>query len=606
MERLKAAAASSMLVLLIIMLLPAGLLTLSVSAELELSIPLYRNPRIDGAVSTDEYPVEQLNLSWVKAYAVHNDSHLFFAAVLSNACRTVDLLFNTGVLNSTVLTVSTTRYAVNRSGELKYFYGHGEDWIEEPAGGVLLKVVNSTVSWTIELAIPLSKLDVYPNTRRTLGFALVASGAGVNYSWPVNAIPRNPSTWGAVSSPDNWATKCDIALEGVYLNKKSLIAGSNLTLILVLRNSGDAAIPDYLVTIMIDDVLLENATGSQLGLKTPMLEDDWVRYERLVPSIPEGSHVVKAWVKALNVFHDSNEDNNFGEAGFSARYAEIRVFGTPGIMVSLDNESQVISDETGVVFHVTSGVKTLRVQEIHCPTEGLRYVFTRWERDGSTIFSPELVLTVEGDIRLTAEHRREYLVNLSFVDRDNAPLTPSFYVCTLTNNTVYNGTLRSIWMTAGDLRLTMVKYGGLNVLDEARVEHVSEPKAVRVSCNVVSGSVRVVDPFSMPIEGAELRVVFMNNTQANYVTGPGGAVNISRVAGGELTVTVTNLGYSATVKLSFLTEREVTIRIPMSMNVVLIIIGVFSIVLAIIVFKILRGRERPAPRKTEEYEFEEL
>jgi hypothetical protein len=606
MERLRVAAASSMLVLLIIMLPPAGFLTLSVSAELELSIPLYRNPRVDGAVSTGEYPVEQLNLSWVKAYAVHNNSHLFFAMVLSNACRTVDLLFNTGVLNSSVLTVSTTRYAVNRSGVLKYFYGHGEDWIEEPAGSVLLKVVNGTVSWTMELAIPLSKLDVYPNSRRTLGFALVASGAGVNYSWPFNTVPRNPSTWGAVSSPDNWATKCDIALEGVYLDKKSLIAGSNLTLILVLRNSGDAAIPDYLVTIMIDDVLLVNATGSQLGLKTPMVEDDWVRYERLVPSVPEGSHVVKAWVKALNVFHDSNEDNNFGEAGFTAKYAEIRVFGTPGVTVSLDNESRTISDETGVVFYVTSGVKTLRVQEIHCPSEGLRYVFTRWVRDGSTTFSPELVLTVDGDIRLTAEHRKEYLVNLSFVDRDNAPLTPSFYVCTLANNTVYNGTLRSIWTTAGDLRLTMVKYGGLNVLDEARVEQVSEPKAVRVSCNVVSGSVRVVDPFSMPIEGAELRVIFMNNTQAKYVTGPGGAVDISRVAGGELTVTVTNLGYSATVKLSFLTEREATIRIPMSMNVVLIIIGVFSIVLAIIVFKILRGRERPAPRKTEEYEFEEL
>lgn len=606
MKRLRGTAASSVIILLLIVFLAAGYLFPLVSAELELSIPLYKNPRIDGVVSADEYPVEQLSLPWGRAYAVHNDSYLFFAMVLNNACRTVDLLFNTGVLNSTVLTVSTTRYAVNRSGVLRYFYGHGDKWLEEPAGDAVLRVVNRTVSWTVELAIPLSKLDVYPNTPRTLGFALIAYGAGVNYSWPSGALLSNPSSWGIVSSPDNWATRCDIALEGVYLDKKSLIAGSNLTLILVLRNKGDAAIPDYLITIMIDDALLANATGSQLGLKTPMVESDWVRFERIIPNVTEGNHVVEVLVKALNVFHESDKDNNFGQASFTARLAKIRVFSAPGVTVELDGESRIITDETGVVFYAAYGAKTLRAQGTHRPTEGVRYVFTGWKREDLTTVSPELVLTVEGDLSLTAEYRKEYMVNLSFFDRDNAPFQPSFYVCILPNNTVYNGTLRGIWMTRGDIRLTMVNYSGLNVLDEAKIEHVSEPRDIRIPCNIASGFVRIVDPFSMPIEGAELKVVFMNNTQAKYVTGPGGTVNISRVAGGELTLTVTNLGYSATVKVSFLTEREVTVRIPMSLNVVLIIVGVFLIMVAIIAFKILRGRERLAPRKAEEYEFEEL
>ncbi|MEM2997781.1 MAG: carboxypeptidase-like regulatory domain-containing protein [Thermoproteota archaeon] len=606
MKRLKGTVASSMVILLLIMFLASGHLSPRVSAEPELSIPLYKNPKIDGVVSVDEYPVEQLSLPWGRAYAVHNDSYLFFAIVLNNACRTVDLLFNTGVLNSTVLTVSTTRYAVNRSGVLRYLYGHGEEWLEEPAGNAILKVVNGTVSWTVELAIPLSRLDVYPNTPRTLGFALIASGTGVNYSWPAGALLSNPSSWGIVSSPDNWATRCDIVLEEVHLDKKILIAGSNLTLILVLRNKGDAAIPDYLITIMLDDDFLLNATGSQLGLKTPMVESDWVRFERIIPNVTEGSHVVKVLVNALNVFHESDKDNNFGQASFTARLAKIRVLSTPGVTVELNGESQVITDETGVVFYATYGNKTLRAQEVHRLTEGVRYVFTGWKQEGSTTFSPELVLTVNGDLELTAEYRKEYLVNLSFFDRDNAPFQPYFYVCIFPNNTVYNGTLRGFWATGGDLRLTMVKYAGLNVLDEAKIVYVNEPKEIRVSCNVVSGTVKVVDPFSMPIEGAELKVVFTNNTQAKYVTGSGGTVNISRVAGGELTLTVINLGYSATVKVSFLTEREVTVRIPMSLNVVLIIIGAFSIVVLIIVFKILRGRERLAPRKPEEYEFEEL
>ncbi|MEM3079229.1 MAG: carboxypeptidase-like regulatory domain-containing protein, partial [Thermoproteota archaeon] len=590
----------------IIVLLPTGYFPLGVLGGLDLSIPLYRSPRIDGVISTGEYPVEQLSLSWGKVYAVHNGSCLFFAVVLNNACRTVDLLFNMGVLNSTILTVSTVRYMVNRSGGIRYFYGHGEEWHEETISSVFLRVVNGTASWIMELAIRLSRLDVYPTTPRMLGFALIASGPSVNYSWPDNALLCNPSTWGIVSSPDNWATRSDIAVEGVYLDKKSLIAGSNLTLILVLRNKGDAAIPDYLITIMLDDDFLLNATGSQLGLKTPMVESDWVRFERIIPNVTEGSHVVKVLVNALNVFHESDKDNNFGQASFTARLAKIRVLSTPGVTVELNGESQVITDETGVVFYATYGVKTLKAQEIHRLTEGVRYVFTGWKREDLTTFSPQLALTVEGDLELAAEYRKEYLVNLSFVDKDNAPLQPSFYLCTLPNNTVYNGTLRGFWTTGGDLRLTMVKYAGLNVLDEAKIVYVNEPKEIRVSCNVVSGTVKVVDPFSMPIEGAELKVVFTNNTQAKYVTGSGGTVNISRVAGGELTLTVINLGYSATVKVSFLTEREVTVRIPMSLNVVLIIIGAFSIVVLIIVFKILRGRERLAPRKPEEYEFEEL
>jgi len=606
MNRLSGVLASIILILLIITLLPAGFSPLRVSAETEIRIPLYRNPRIDGAVSANEYPVKQLNLSWGNVYAVHNASSLVFAIVLHNSCKRADLLFNMGPLNSTVLTVSSKRYSVKRSGELKYYYGHGDEWFEEPVSDIFLRVVNGTVSWTIEIMIPLSKLDVFPDTPRTLGFALIASGASINYSWPDNALLCNPSTWGVVSSPDNWATRSDIAVEGVYLDKSSLIAGSNVTLTLVLRNKGDAAIPDYLITIMLDDSLLVNATGSQLGLKTPMEEGDWVCYERLIVNVTDGSHLVRVRVKVLNVFYDADEDNNVGEDSFSARYAKISVSGMPGITVTLGNDSRTITDETGVVFHVPVGNRSLRAQEVFSQVAGLRYVFTGWKHDGSTTPSPELVLTVEGDLSLTAEYKKEYLVNLSFVDRDNALINPSFYICMLPNNTVYNGTLRSLWMTEGDLRLTMVKYAGINVLDEVKIDYVSEPKEIRVPCNVVSGSIRVVDPFSMPIEGAELTAVFLNNTQAKYTTGPGGVVNIGRVTGGELRLTVTNLGYSTTARISFLTEREVTIRMPMSLNIVLIILGALLIMVAIIVFKILRGRKRPTPRKTEEYEFEEL
>ncbi|MEM3646606.1 MAG: hypothetical protein QW334_00475 [Thermofilum sp.] len=600
--------------LIIIMLFSIKPQLLKVSAAPVLDIPLYKNPVVDGAVSTGEYPVKQFDSAWGKMYAVHNASSLVLAVVLDNSCRKADFLFNTGIPNSTTLSVSTTRYSVERSGGLKYFYGQGDKWIETTVSNVYLRVLNQTVSWTVEISIPLSKLNIYPNTPGTLGFALIASSTHLNYSWPDNALLKNPSTWGVMSSPDNWATRSDIALDGIYLEKKSLIAGSNLTLTVVVKNAGDAAIPDYKVTIMLDDIVLVNATGSQLGLKTPLEERDRVYYEKLIVNVANGSHVVRVGVKALNVHYDADENNNFCEASLEARYAKIRVLGRtvpggdplPGVIVELENESQVIVDEEGVLFQSSVGSKRIRIQEIHSPVEGLRYVFTAWRRDGSVGQAPELAVDVQGDLTLTAEYRREYLVNLSFFDQDNVPLTPSFYVCMLTNNTVYNGTLCSLWMVEGDLKLSMVKYAGLNVLDEIKTHSVHEPMEIRVLCNVVSGSVKIIDPFSMPIGGAELTAVFLNNTRVKYVTGPDGTVNINRVAGGEVTLTVLNLGYSITREISFSPEREVTIRIPVSLNVILIVLGAMLIVVAIIVFKIFWKREKPAPRRGEEYEFEEL
>ncbi|MGQ9597341.1 MAG: hypothetical protein ACUVUS_08260 [Thermoproteota archaeon] len=75
---------------------------------------------------------------------------------------------------------------------------------------------------------------------------------------------------------------------------------------------------------------------------------------------------------------------------------------------------------------------------------------------------------------------------------------------------------------------------------------------------------------------------------------------------GRLMLTVLNLGYSAMFEINFSTEREATIRIPLSLNVVLIILGAMLIVVAVIVFRILWRRKKPAPRKGEEYKFEEL
>ncbi|MEM2087636.1 MAG: hypothetical protein QXF52_03040 [Thermoproteota archaeon] len=593
-------------IVLIAVFYPTVLLPLKASGEPAINVPLYRSPMIDGTVSAGEYPPAELISTWGSLYAVHNATNLVFGITLGGTFRKIDLLFNKGSLNATTLTVSTVKYSVNRSGVLKYYYGQGNNWIESTASGVSLRVVNGTTSWTVEISISLSKLDVYPNTERTLGFAIVVSGTTLNYSWPGTFLPNNPSTWGTIYSPDNWATRNDICLETV-LDKRNVIAGSNVTLVLILTNGGDAAIPDYRIRIMLDTTLIENATGSQLGLKTPLERTDRVRYEKRILNVANGTHTLRVNVTGLGIYYDANEMNNVGTESLTARYAEIEVLGTPGVTVTLGSNSQTVTAEGRIIFYSTVGRKNISAQKVYSPFQGLRYVFTRWSYDGLTAQTPQLAINVNGDLRLTLEHKREYLVNLSFVDDDNVFLTPSFYVCKLTNNTDYNGTLSSLWMVSGDLKISVVNYAGVNILDETKTYGVHEPKEIRVSCKVAGGTVKIIDPLSMPIQGAELTAVFLNNTQAKYVTGPDGTVSISRVAGGKVTLTVINLGYSATVEIDFLVEREITITIPMSLNVVLIILGAMSVIAVIVVYKVFWRREKkPASRRREEYEFEEL
>lgn len=581
-------------------------LPVRVSGEPVINVPLYKSPTIDGTVSAGEYPPGELVSSWGKLYATHDANRLILGITLQSTCRKIDLLFNKGSLNSTVLTVSTVRYSVNRSGVLEYYYGQGEKWIESSTSDVSLSVVNGTTSWTIEIAILLSKLDVFPNTERTLGFAIIVSETAFNYSWPGTVSLKNPSTWGIISSPDNWATRNDICLE-TTLDRRSIIAGSNVTLVLILTNRGDAAIPDYRISITLDNVLITNSTGSQLGLKIPLEKTDRIRYEKKIVNVANGTHTLKVNITGLGIYHDADNENNARTESFTARYAEIEVSGIPGVTVEFEDESQTIPDEGNIMFYSTIGRKTISIQEVYSPFQGLRYVFTKWTYDSSIAQTPELVINVDGDLTLTAEHKREYSVNLSFVDKDNAPFTPLFYVCKLTNNTDYNGTLRNLWMVSGDLKISEVNYGGVNVLDETRVYSVYEPKEIRIPCQIVGGSVKIVDPFSMPIQGAELTAVFLNNTQAKYVTGPDGTVSINKVAGGKIKLTVTNIGYSTTVEVDFLSEKEISITIPMSLNIVLVILGAMSVIAIILVYKVFWRREKkPAPRRKEEYEFEEL
>ncbi|MEM1557343.1 MAG: hypothetical protein QXT26_01040 [Thermoproteota archaeon] len=576
----------------------------------ELSIPLYKSPKIDGTISKNEYPVTQLDTAWGKLYAVHDESNIIFGIVLANECIRVELLFNTGSLEATTLSVSTLRYSINRSGSIEYYYGSGGRWVSSPVGGVSLKVVNKTTTWVIELSVPLSSITISPNTERKLGFALIAYEKTTSYCWPPGTSLYNPSSWGIISSPDNWATKNDICLE-VFLDKDRLIAGSNLTFIAVITNRGDAPIPDYHIRIWFDDRLIEDSRGSSLGLKTPLEKTDRIEYKKKILNAPVGNHTIKANVTGVGVYYDSDTKNNFGKKSFLARYAKIEVSGLPGVNVSLEGESQTISEEGIALFDSTAGIKKIRTENIYSPSEGVRYVFVKWRSDNSVFNSPELTINVDRDIVFTLEYRKEYFVNLSFTDKDNALLKPSFYTCLFPNGTFYNGTSGKLWLTSGDLRIMSVSYAGLNVLEEARVYDVYEPKEIFVPCNVLSGTIRVIDPFSTPINGAELTVVFLNNTRKTYVTDQNGIVNMRRIAGERVKLTVNHMGYSTIVNIDFSNEREVTIRIPMSLNIVLIIVIAVSIVAVIIMFKlfshkIFRSKREKEYVVREEYEFEEI
>jgi len=577
--------------------------------EPEISIPLYKPPNIDGTISAGEYPVNQIDYTWVKLYAVHDSNKIVFGIVLIDDCKRLEILFNTGTPEATSISVSTLRYAVNRSGTIEYYYGAGGKWVSSPVENVPLKVSNKTTTWVIELSIPLESINVYPNIERKLGFALIALGKTANYSWPLEASLYNPSTWGVISSPDNWATKNDISLE-VYLNGESIIAGSNVTLIALITNAGDAPIPDYLIQIWLDSQLIENSTASKLGLKTPLEKSEQIRYEKNITNIAVGNHMVKVNVTGIGVFYDFNYKNNFGSKSLSAKYAKIEVLGTPGVSISLNGNNQTISEEGNIILESTAGVKKISTEEVYNPSEGLRYVFVEW-RYGSSVFKTrEISIDVKGDLTLELEHRKEYLVKLSFVDKDNNPIEPSFYECIFPNNTRYNGTLNNLWLTSGSLSIISVGYAGMNVLEEIKKYDLYGSEEIIIQCNVLSGTIRVVDPFSTPVSGAEVSVTFLNGTSKKYVTDSNGAIDLKKVGKGKAKLTISHMGYSTVLDIDFSKEREVTIKIPVSLNTLLIVVAAISIVVVVVLkifsHKIFGKEKRRAQVTREEYEFEEI
>ncbi|MCS7138516.1 MAG: hypothetical protein NZ873_00455 [Crenarchaeota archaeon] len=598
------------LISILLLMLSVNTFIRRASGKEQLSISLYKPPKVDGIISSGEYPIVQFDSVWGKLYAVHDGSNIIFGIFLTNNCRGFDLLFNTGSLETTILSTSTIRYSINRSGVIEQYYGHFSNWIASNISDISFKAANKTGGWVVELAILLTSLTISPNTERKIGFAMVIYEKNINYSWPQNISFYNPSTWGIIYSPDNWATKNDICLE-VFLDKEKVIAGSNITFIAIITNKGDAPIPDYHIRIWFDDQLIEDSTASSLGLKTPLEKTDRVRYERKIINAPFGNHTLKANVTGLGIYYDFDSKNNFGKKSFLAKYAKIEVSGIPGISVSLEGESQTIPEEGTVIFYSTVGVKKIKAEKVYNPSEGLRYVFIQWRNDRSVFNNPELTLNVNGDSSLTLEYRKEYFVNLSFRDRNNSPLKPSFYTCVFPNGTFYNGTLRSLWLTSGDLRIMSVSYAGLNVLDETKVYNIHGPKEISVSCNVLSGTIRIVDPFSTPISGAEISAIFLNNTRKTYVTDSNGMLSMNRVVGGRVKLTVSHMGYSMTAEVDFSKEGDITIRIPMSINIVLIIVVVISIV-ALTIFlklfsnKIFRKKSERISVRREEYEFEEI
>jgi len=598
------------LFLIVTLALIATLFMQRASGASEISVPLYKSPKIDGVISRNEYPIQQLDQTWGDLYAVQDGKRLVLGIVLTEDYEKVDLLFNTGFLGTTVLTTSTIRYSINKSGEMKYYYGVIDKWVASRTSGVLFAIGVEEAEWVIEISIPLSNLNVPSNSEEKLGFAIIVYAGILNYSWPQDVSIYNPSTWGIISSLDNWATKKDICLD-VFLDKETLIVGSNLTITAVIRNIGDVPIPDYQISVFFDNKLIEQLKASSIGLKTPLEKMDSVTYSKIITNITEGSHRVKVNVTGIGIYYDSDEKNNVGEKSAVARYAKIEVSGIPGVVVELDGESQMITEEPAVLYSAV-GRKRLKVPSIYSPSEGTRYVFSRLRYDGHSHYSPELIINIDKDFAITLEYRKEYLVTLNFLDYDENPFTPSFFTCIFPNSTSYNGTLTRLWLTNGTLSLLSVNYAGMNVIEEAGTYDIYGAREINIICKVLGGAIRIVDPFSVPMEGVEVKALFLNNTSKNYVTGPDGMVNMSRIVGGRARLTVSHMGYSTMVDVDFSKEREITIRIPISIRVVIVILAAVSIVIVIIVFKmflqkLVSKREKEQPRiREEEYEFEEL
>ncbi len=571
---------------LISAILPLSILASATAAEV-IDVKYFRTPTLNGAISTGEYPAEVYINPTVKVYTSHNGSALFLAISVLDATNNPQDRFQFYMKPYASQNLMTTDWMieVNRLGGLK-FYWYSGGWKLKLTFPSSIKVVVTpgTSSWVTELKIPFdsSYLDIAPGRNRTLGFLLRVYDANTSLLVkPDDGDPLDPTTWGLMISSSLWG-QVDLAVVGITYNPYDIIAGQNAKIYVTFKNTGPSPISNVQVDLTINGgpipskVFAESLTPGDTG----SVAFDWVA--------GDGSFTFVAQVSLVGGIYEANTANNVAEKTLSTGLLTLSVVAPAGVMITVGTQT-VESAGISMAFTLPWGpvrVSAAAVSE----TPGTRLMFKQWRPTGAT--NRTITYNMTAATTLEAVYESYYLCTFTFKDKVNRELSGITYRLRFPNSTVRSFvTPGTVWMPVGVSRLIGAYVGGLNLLDINQTVTVEAPLDLTYFLNLRDVTLRVVDVFGLPVQGAALSYTFLNGTTVSTTTPSDGIVVVAKVPLSKLNATASFLGFSSSSTVdATVPQTEYRITLTISFPVLAVLVGVPLVIIVIVAVVLIRSR----------------
>jgi hypothetical protein len=175
-------------------------------------VAMGRNPVFDGKIEPGEWDdatmVVLKNLDnpddSAYGYIKQNDSYLWVAFMVPDDVNGIAMLIDENNDKGTMLDDDDFGLMSGAGGGMSEYAGTSWSWRE--ASGWEAMADTTGDGWTAEYKIGFPKLGLSAGTAHDIGATLGAwnTSGGAYLVWPSGRITDNPSTWGTLTSPDDW------------------------------------------------------------------------------------------------------------------------------------------------------------------------------------------------------------------------------------------------------------------------------------------------------------------------------------------------------------------------------------------------------------------
>lgn len=596
---------SSLRVTAVMWLIALTFLTLAISEALAyqgsyLDIKPFVPPKLDGIIGEGEYQEVLIEVENFKLCASENGSYVFFAAAIIDHSQdprrdNISLAFDVDYHRSADLKTDDLLFTVCRDGYVASYYGASSRWnvLYHTPTGLILKVTNSTSSWSFELAMPYSELSIKKGEPKTIGFALFKGDSGAVLSvFPSVANYLSPNSWSTLNSSALWGVP-DISVR-VVVDPASPKTNETVKLIVKYKNEGDSEVLGVRVNMSVDDTLLESKYDNR-SIKPGEERNMVFNWTAIF-----GSHDVK--FEAYSAGFDANVKNNMWKQTLEVLNISLVILGPDGFVVHVDEYNGTITDGK-LQFSIPFGYRRLTCTSALEVEPSCELRFVAWRLNGDEVKNNSVTILVKDDLTLQVDYNKWFKVTFDFLDAYRRHLKVENYTVVFFDQSSLVTSEPSLWFEDGSsFRLVKVCWEGVEVLHDEKTETVRGARTYEVPCKVYDITLSVIDPIALPVSRAKVGVKFANGTSVALETDDSGVLRIVQVPLGKIEGNVSALGFTQAFSADATINPSPKIMTRFSVYVLAIfLVPILTVALMVIIFA-MKGRVRRKARAEERKE----